>query len=93
MPDLWFDPEADATLTRLEQDPARQGLVLAIKQVLRLLERDSGTRFLRAIRFQDPPLWCVIVRNGDEDWAVLWGGHPTATDTVVIHYIGPGDFR
>ncbi len=92
MPDLWFDADADAALSRMERDPANRGLVVAIRRILHQLETDPGARSVRTIRFQDPPLWCVVVPHREEDWAVLWGPHPVDTNAVVIHYIGPSSF-
>jgi hypothetical protein len=93
VPELWFDAEADAILAALERDPARRALFEAVRRVLDRLEASSGDRALRAVRFQDPPLWCALVRSGDDDWVVLWGPHPTEEDGVVVHYLGPSSFR
>lgn len=92
MAELWFDEEADAALTALASDAARQELYQRLDDVLARLEADPGDATLRRHRFQEVDLWCVVVPVDDEQWVVLWEPHPTHDDAAVVQYIGPSSF-
>ena len=92
MGELWFDAEADAALTRLEDDPSRPTLLQAVREVLRQLEADPGHKSVRTMRFQLPRLWCVRAVGDDEDWVILWEPHPNVEGDVVVQYLGPASF-
>lgn len=91
MVDLYFDEEADRTLTVLEADSTRTELVDRIRAVLDALAADPGQAWLRRHRFQIG-LWGVIVRGASEDWIVLWEPHPETDDGVIVQYVGPASF-
>ena len=92
MAELLFSQEADATLTRLEADPAQQLLVGRLHAALDLLEADPGLALCRRRRFALIDLWGKAVAVGDEDWLILWEpGHQS--DTVVVHTIAPAPRR
>lgn len=91
MADLFFDEEADRTLTALEADAARSQLAERVQAVLGSLADDPGHARLRRHRFEIG-LWGVIVRGSGEDWIVLWEPHPETHDAVIVHYIGPASF-
>jgi len=92
MAELWFDPEADASLRVLEADAKRAKLLRAVNAVLDQLEADSGDASVRKIRFQAPALWCVTIVADRDEWAVLWEPHPTEVGDVMVHYVGPASF-
>jgi hypothetical protein len=89
--DLYFDEEADRTLTALDADPTRAQLAERVNEVLDALERDPGSATLRRHRFQIG-VWGVVVSGSGDDWIVLWEPHPTLDDAVIIQYIGPASF-
>ena len=92
MAELWFDPEADAALAALENDPSRSRMFERIQDLLDLLESDPGDARVRRVRFHQPALWCVTVFAAEEEWAILWEPHPTMADVVVVQYVGPATF-
>jgi hypothetical protein len=87
----YFDPDADAALTRLENDPNRRRLLAAVSGVLDQLEADPGHWRVRRIRFSNG-LWCVTVVADDDEWALLWEPHSQDPDGFVVHYLGPASF-
>jgi hypothetical protein len=89
---LWFDLDADRALKGLEADPGEARMLARVEAVLDLLERDAGDTTLRRVRFRDPPFWCVTVVAGEEERVILWEPHPTETDDVIVHYLGPASF-
>jgi len=92
MPRVWILPAPDATLAALEADPGRSLLLDGVNRVLDQLEVDPADDRVRRIRFQNPPLWCVRVFAGGEEWVVLWRPHATEPDVAVVQYIGPASF-
>jgi len=86
--ELWYQPEADQALRRLESDPARPQLLAAVNRVLDQLENDPGAGWVRRHRFVDPPLWGVVI-FGEEEWAVLWS---SIHGEVTVEYLGPTSF-
>lgn len=87
----YFDADADAALTRLENDPNRHRLLAAINGVLDQLEADPGHWSVRRNRFTNG-LWCVTVVGDDEEWVILWEPHPDDPDGFVVQYLGPASF-
>ncbi len=92
MPQLWFDPEADAALQAIENDPTRGDLASKLNHVLDTLESNPGDASVRRHRFHQPALWCVTVATTREEWAILWEPHPTHQDEVIVRYLGPASF-
>lgn len=86
-----FDPEADATMVRLDADPGRAGLVSRLDRVLDALADDPTQVALRRHRFQRPAAWAVVVDGApdEDDWIVLW--QLVGQDVHVLH-IGPASF-
>lgn len=91
MADVYFDEDADRTLTTLENDPARAELAGRVQAVLDGLEEDPTRAELRRHRFQIG-LWGVTVNGSGEAWIVLWEPHPDKDEAVVVHYVGPASF-
>ena len=91
MADLYFDPEADRTLTATEADDSRVDLATRLNEVLLLLEKDPHDPRVRRRRFQIG-LWGIPVSGSGEDWIILWEPHPVDEDAVIVHYIGPASF-
>lgn len=89
--DLFFDEEADRTLTALEADAARSQLAERVQAVLDALADDPGHAWLRRHRFEIG-VWGVVVRGSSEDWIVLWEPHPETDDAVIVQYVGPASF-
>lgn len=87
-----LSPLAFAMWEQLADDPRRHRLFHRIESILDELERDPGRAFLRRRRFQDPPLWCVIVISGREEWVILWGDDSEHAGDVLVDYIGPASF-
>ena len=85
---LYFDVEADAALTRLEHDDTQPKLQAAVNRVLDQLENDPGDRTVRKNRFTIG-LWAVSAHGENESWLILWEPHPTDSDGVMVHYLGP----
>ncbi len=88
MAELWYQPEADEALRRLEADVARPQLLAAVNRVLDQLEADPGVEWVRRHRFVDPPLWAVVI-PGEEEWALLWS---LREGEVTVEYLGPAWF-
>jgi hypothetical protein len=86
--ELWYQPEADEALRRLEVDEARHLLLAAVNCVLDQLEADPGVEWVRRHRFLDPPLWGVAISE-EEEWALLWS---SAEGEVTVEYLGPASF-
>ncbi len=91
MADLYFDPEADATLTALEADKTRQDLADRVSETLDTLEREPDNPTVRRRRFQIG-LWGIPVSGSGEDWIILWEPHPELADAIVVHHVGPASF-
>jgi hypothetical protein len=91
MVDLYFDSQADATLTALETNDSLRDLADRLDEVLDLLARDPDGARARRRRFQIG-LWGVPVSGSGEDWIVLWEPHPHKDDALIVHYIGPASF-
>jgi hypothetical protein len=86
--ELWYQPEADEALRRLESDPTRPQLLAAANRVLDQLETDPGAEWVRRHRFVDPALWGVVI-SGEEEWALLWS---SIQGEVTVEYLGPASF-
>ncbi|OFW65143.1 MAG: hypothetical protein A2135_03255 [Actinobacteria bacterium RBG_16_67_15] len=76
----------------LRNDHRRRRELGRVDEVLDALEADPGQTWLRAHRFQDPPLWCVTFDVGDEMWAILWSFDGGDRERVLVDYIGPASF-
>lgn len=89
MAELLFDEEADALLTRLENDPAADKLVGRLHSALDRLEADPGDAWCRRRRFQTIALWGIGVVSNDEEWLILWEYSNDTDDAVIVHAIVP----
>jgi hypothetical protein len=87
----YFDADADAALTRLENDPNRPRLLAAVNALLDQLEADPGHWSVRRIRFSNG-LWCITVVADNEEWVVLWEPHPEDPEGLLVQYLGPASF-
>lgn len=92
MTEVWLDPEPFAVLTELAADPTRAALHRSVEAVLDTLEENPGASTVRQRRFQDPPVWCVLVAAPTERWVVLWEPHPVLAGAVAVRHIGPASF-
>ena len=93
---LYLDPEADTALLGLYRDPQQKMLAEKVERALDELEADPTSANVRRHRFQwFPPelgaLWCFFVKDGDDEWAILWSG-PDAAGDVDVRYIGSASF-
>ena len=86
--ELWYQPEANEALRRLENDSGRPQLLANVNRVLDQLETDPGAEWVRRHLFVDPPLWGMVI-SGEEDWALLWS---LAEEEVTVEYLGPASF-
>lgn len=87
MAELVFSESADETLGALETDPQSVQAVARIWDALEDLAEDPSASSVRTRSYQNGP-WGFLVRDGDEDWLVLWQTGPGA-DEVTILYLGP----
>jgi hypothetical protein len=87
--ELVFEPDPYDAYTRIRDERVLDRLDAVLDQ----LERDPGAAAVRQHRFSDPPVWCVVLRIGSGDWAILWEPGPATkkNPTVVIHYVGTAD--
>ena len=86
-----FMPDTLTAWDLLNADPSKVVMVDRLNDFLDLLESDPGASACRQRRFTSPPVWCVIVKDADEDYAVLW--EPDDAGDPVVHYVGPASFR
>jgi hypothetical protein len=87
MADLKFDEEADAELTKLENDSGSAAIIRVLeKQVFRLLATDPTDPTLRRRRFSNG-IWAVTVWANNDEITVLWDGEDLP-ESVIIRYIG-----
>jgi hypothetical protein len=91
MVDLYFDSQADATLTALERNDSMRVLAELLDEALDLLAREPDGARVRRRRFQIG-LWGIPVSGSGEDWIILWEPHPHKDEAVIVHYIGPASF-
>jgi hypothetical protein len=87
---LLYKPEADEALTAIETDPSKALAVTRLHEILDVLEADHRDPSVRRRRFADPPVWCVLVRAGPDEYVVLWDLNDDG-DPVVI-YVGMAPF-
>ena len=93
MAEVFLSPEiALPQYERLREDPRRRKVLDRIDEILDALEEDPGQAWLRAHRFQDPPLWCVTFDASGEAWAILWSMDDNDDDRVLVDYIGSASF-
>lgn len=76
----------------LRKDPRRRKVLDRVDEILDALEENPGQAWLRAHRFQDPPLWCVTFDAAGEAWAILWSLGEDDEDRVLVDYIGSANF-
>ena len=86
MPELLFEPSADASLTTLEGDPGREKILGKVQAALRQLALDPGDARCRRRSYQQFG-WGMPIRTEAEDWLVLWRAGEAGE--VIIRYIGP----
>ncbi len=85
MAELLFSPESDRQLTVLAADAGRTWLYERINDVLDAIEDDPSDARVRRRRYQDPPIWGIVVPAEGSDWLILW----SETDLgPIVHYIG-----
>lgn len=84
---LLFSVGADRRLTALAADAGRQELYHRVNDVLDLIEDDPGNPRLHRRRYQQPPIWGVVVssRDVEGDWLILWSETERGP---LVHYIG-----
>jgi len=87
MASLLFSVDADRCLTALAADAGRHELYNRVNDVLDLIEDDPGNPRLRRRRYQQPPVWGVVVLSRDEGsrWLILWSETERGP---MVHYIG-----
>ena len=87
MASLLFSVDADRRLTVLAADAGRQELYDHVNDILDLIEDDPSNPRLRRRRYQQPPIWGVVVpsRNAESDWLILWS---ETERCPLVHYIG-----
>lgn len=83
---LWFDPEADAQLGKLQDTPQLSELWERVNNVLDGIEDNPTDSQYRRRRYQTPPIWGVPVHGSGKDWLILWS---ETEGGLLIHYIGP----
>jgi hypothetical protein len=66
-------------------------LLDAIDDALDILETDPGSALVRRRSFGDG-LWGIPVRDRTDDWLIIWEHDPSATNLIVIHYLGTDPF-
>lgn len=86
-----YGPQADATLDRIEADPARTDLWEQIVRTLNMICQEPDSETARRFRIQSPTgriLWRVPIRSGREtqNWTILW--EQAGDEDAVIHYVG-----
>jgi hypothetical protein len=77
---------------RLREDARRRRMLDRVDEILDALEEDPGQAWLRAHRFQNPPLWCVTFDASGEAWAILWSLDQEDEGRVLVDYIGSASF-
>lgn len=87
MASLLFGVDADRRLTALAGDAGRQELYNHVNDILDLIEDDPGNPRVRRRRYQQPPIWGVVVpsRETEGDWLILWSETERGP---LVHYIG-----
>lgn len=87
MASLLFGVDADRRLTALAGDAGRQELYNHVNDILDLIEDDPGNPRLRRRRYQQPPIWGIVVssRDSEGDWLILWSETERGP---LVHYIG-----
>lgn len=75
---------------RLREDPRRHKVLDRVDEILDALEENPGQAWLHAHRFQDPPLWCVMLDASGEAWVILWSVDDD--DRVLVEYFGSASF-
>ena len=85
MAELLFSPESDRQLTALATDASRTWLYERINDVLDTIEDDPRDPRVRRRRYQDPPLWGIVVPAEGSDWLILWSETNLGP---IVHYIG-----
>lgn len=89
---LLFDPHADARLVALDADPGQARLVQRIDKALDALAADPSQRWLRRHRFQNPPVWAIVIATndpGEDDWVILW---QEFGPDIHVTYVNPASF-
>ena len=86
MPDILFDPEPDAELTRMETDPTRSAITSKVINVLRLLANDPTDSRIRRERFTNG-LWGTFLAVGPDECAIIWDGEDLP-ETITVLYVG-----
>jgi hypothetical protein len=93
MAEVFLSPDiALPQYERLRQDPSRRKVLERVDEILEALEADPGQAWLRAHRFQNPPLWCVTFEASGEAWAILWSMDDGHEGRVLVDYIGSASF-
>ena len=77
---------------QLRSDHRRRHILIRADRILDALEEDPGQAWLRAHRFQDPPLWYIPFDAAGETWAILWSFDGDDRERVLITYIGRASF-
>ena len=87
MASLLFSGDADRRLTALAADAGRQELYNHVNDILDLIEEDPDDPRVRRRRYQQPPIWGVVVssRGAASDWLILWSETERGQ---LVHYIG-----
>jgi hypothetical protein len=82
-----FEPAARETYLALRKEPENP-LYLAIREVLKKLLADPGSRRVRQARYRSDT-WGARVRVGDLRWLILWRPGDEDPDVIEVHYLSP----
>lgn len=80
---LLFEPASDAAMTRLEQDPTREQLLVRVDAALKALEANPGDARCRRQSYPSE-MWGMTVRTRMDDWLIVWRYGPAENEVTII---------